>query len=650
MKRIAALLLGVTVALSAAEADNSADALYSAIRANDLARLVTQLKGGANVSAVDAGGTTALMQATVTGSVEAMKLLLDNGADAQLKSNANATALMWSVTDIRKVRLLLDHGVDVNAVSKLGRTALLLAAMSDGSVDVVRLLMARGADPRVVDSLKKTALLAATEGGDTETIRLLVDAGLDVNAVDFAGFTPLMNAASKANVAAVRLLLAKGANVNAVSGDGSYQKVKAGTIALGNWTPLLAASAFGPAELVRTLLDAGANVNAQDVRGLTPLMFAVSTDRQDAEVIRALIEKGADVNLKSLSGETALDLARKIGAAPAIVALRRAGARETPAAPVSLPPFAPADLKTSVNRSVALLETASAGFAAKGGCASCHSHNIVDLMAQAARARGVQLDAKSARDRQQLTKARFFSASNQLERMDSAGTPDVPLYALAAFASTEYAPDRTTDAMIANTIANQLSDGRWGLGSIARPPIQDGDIFRTALGIRALKVYGPPGRTAEIAPRIARATAWLAAAKPTTAEDRNMQLVGLHWARADARALKGLAKAILVTQRADGGWSQTANLKSDAYATGQSLFALVEAGILSPRDQAYRKGVNYLLATQHADGSWYVRSRALKFQPYFESGFPYAHDQWISSMATGWAATALTLALDSAAN
>jgi hypothetical protein len=56
--------------------------------------------------------------------------------------------------------------------------------------------------------------------------------------------------------------------------------------------------------------------------------------------------------------------------------------------------------------------------------------------------------------------------------------------------------------------------------------------------------------------------------------------------------------------------------------------------------------VKYLLSTQHADGSWYVRSRAVKFQPYFESGFPYGGDQWISSMATGYGAAALAMALD----
>jgi hypothetical protein len=229
--------------------------------------------------------------------------------------------------------------------------------------------------------------------------------------------------------------------------------------------------------------------------------------------------------------------------------------------------------------------------------------------------------------------------------MDGPGTPDVPLYALVALASSAYAPDRITDATIANTVANQHGDGHWAIGTIARPPIEDGDIFRTALGIRALRVYGPPGRAAEIDERIARARAWLVGAKAITTEDRNMQLLGLHWAGVDRGLRRRLAKAVLAEQRTDGGWAQTVDLKSDAYATGQSLFALAEGAEVSPRDAAYRKGVAYLLSTQHGDGSWYVRSRAPKFQPFFESGFPYGHDQWISSMATGWATTALAYAI-----
>jgi squalene cyclase len=125
-----------------------------------------------------------------------------------------------------------------------------------------------------------------------------------------------------------------------------------------------------------------------------------------------------------------------------------------------------------------------------------------------------------------------------------------------------------------------------------------------------------------------------------------MQLLGLYWAGAGQNELQRLVKTIVATERPDGGWAQGEGLGSDAYATGQTLFALAEAGGMSPAASAYRRGVGYLLSTQRGDGSWHVRSRAPKFQPYFESGFPYGHDQWISSMATGWAALALAHAAE----
>ncbi|MGH9719722.1 MAG: hypothetical protein ACRD8O_05885 [Bryobacteraceae bacterium] len=59
----------------------------------------------------------------------------------------------------------------------------------------------------------------------------------------------------------------------------------------------------------------------------------------------------------------------------------------------------------------------------------------------------------------------------------------------------------------------------------------------------------------------------------------------------------------------------------------------------------YKRGVEFLLRTQYEDGSWYVKSRAYPLQPYFESGFPYEHDQWISAAGTSWAAMALAHAL-----
>jgi squalene cyclase len=87
-------------------------------------------------------------------------------------------------------------------------------------------------------------------------------------------------------------------------------------------------------------------------------------------------------------------------------------------------------------------------------------------------------------------------------------------------------------------------------------------------------------------------------------------------------------------------------LASDAYATGESLYALNKAGDLAPSDPSYQRGAKFLLTTRRPDGSWRVVSRSPKFQTYFTTGFPYAGDQWISSWATGWATMALAQAIE----
>jgi hypothetical protein len=223
----------------------------------------------------------------------------------------------------------------------------------------------------------------------------------------------------------------------------------------------------------------------------------------------------------------------------------------------------------------------------------------------------------------------------------------VPLNAMWALASSGTPPDWTTDAAAVNIAAQQAADGRWHMEGVVRPPMADGDIVHTALGIRALKEYGPPAR-ADMKGRIDKALAWLRSAPAVTSDDRNMQMLGLLWGGTEPKALRPLAAAIVATQRADGGWAQRKELESDAYATGQTLFALsaVASPIgIAPSDAALQRGVRFLLATQRADGSWYVRSRTAKFQPFFDGGFPYGHDQWISSMATGWATAALAAAV-----
>jgi ankyrin repeat protein len=647
--RNCAALLALALMYAPATWAARVDDTFAAIRANDLTKLDALTKDRASVNEKDGRGITPLMIAAVTGSPAAMKMLVDRGADVNAKNAFDSTALMWSVTDLEKVRLLVDHGADVNVASKQGNTALLLAAMSDRSASIVKLLIAKGADVKAVNGGKINALIAATQGGDFETVRIFVDAGIDVNAAMIVGFAPLMNAAGTGNLAAVKLLLSKGANVNAVSAP-QFEEVKNGPIQLGKFTALINAATVGNPELVKILLDAGADINAREVRGMTPLMLAIATDHQHPDTISALLAKKPDLNAKDKYGETALDWAKKSGDRFAIDALKRAGAADSPGkAAIALPAPAPVELKPAVERGIALLEKSNASFFANGGCSACHNHNITDIAVGVARTRGVHFDANAAAERQKLNKA-FFGAGGPafLERADTPGSPDVPTYALAAMAASGMPPDRMTDFLLANVIAQQFSDGHFHLNG-ARPPVEDADIARTALAVRGMAVYGSPGRAAEMKERIGRAKNWLASVKPVTAEDRNMRLMGLSWAGDSAKSLQGHANAILDLQRPDGGWSQRAEMASDAYATGETMFALAQAAGVSAKDSSYQRAVTFLLARQRADGSWYVASRSPKFQPYFESGFPYGHDQWISSMATGWSTAALALALEPAA-
>jgi hypothetical protein len=75
------------------------------------------------------------------------------------------------------------------------------------------------------------------------------------------------------------------------------------------------------------------------------------------------------------------------------------------------------------------------------------------------------------------------------------------------------------------------------------------------------------------------------------------------------------------------------------------LSTLYREGLIKPSDPAYARGVVFLLKTQFPDGSWYVRSRSPKLQPYFQSAFPFDHDQWISTSATAMAVMALAPAM-----
>src|SRR5438270_8474760 len=90
-----------------------ADEVYQAIRANELARLKTLIRTKSEANVKDEAGDTPLMHAAAIGSLDAVKLLVDAGADVNGRNTFESTPLIWAATDIAKVRYLLDKGADV---------------------------------------------------------------------------------------------------------------------------------------------------------------------------------------------------------------------------------------------------------------------------------------------------------------------------------------------------------------------------------------------------------------------------------------------------------------------------------------------------------------------------------------------------------
>jgi ankyrin repeat protein len=617
--------------------DRSLELYYKAIRNDDLAALKALIQKS-GVEGRDKDQNTPLLYAAADGSVASVRMLLKAGANPNDANAAGATPLMWCGDDAAKVKVLLDARADVRAQSKGGHTPLEIVSYYDGPVDAMKLMIDKGADVNSRDKGLATPLETAAESNNLAGCRLLLAHGAKADTADIVGGTPLFNAASSGYKGAplIKLLLANGARVNALLKDRTGA-VMNGPVMVGRVSSLQMAVTTTP-EAVSELLKAGADVNQKDIRDATPLVFAVACDHADPRIIKLLLDYGA-------KPEAAFEMARRYNN-PAIMHLLGLKPKDVLAgeAPVDASSAPQEQVRSSIVKALKVCQTAASKFESKGGCFSCHAQVATGLAVWKAKPMQIEADYE-LEERQALREATLSDEMREdlLQVQDPPGAIDTAATYLLHLSAAQVPPNFTTDAMVHYVCAYQRKEGDWPISSGSRPPIEDGSFSATAKSIHAIRAFPIPALKKEMDERVARGANWLKRNTPVSTEDRTMQILGLVWA--GEKAPSTVVHQLIKRQRPDGGWGQTDTLPTDAYATGEVLMALHDTG-MKASDPIYVRGVKFLLKKQEAGGTWHVVSRSLPIQPYFQSGFPYDHDQWISQQGSAYAATALANVFD----
>ena len=192
---------------------------------------------------------------------------------------------------IEIVNLLIKKGAEVDVVMEDGNRALMLASQC-GHNEICKLLIKNKADVDASDEGGFRALMYAAGNGHKKVCQLLLEKGVDIDAESITGWRSLMYAAGNGHKEICQLLLERGAEVDASENDG--------------WKTLMYAACNGYKEVCELLIERGADVNAERANGWRALMYAASNGYK--EICELLIEKGAEIEAGKNNGCTALML------------------------------------------------------------------------------------------------------------------------------------------------------------------------------------------------------------------------------------------------------------------------------------------------------------------------------------------------------
>lgn len=325
------------------------------------------------------------------------------------------------------------------------------------------------------------------------------------------------------------------------------------------------------------------------------------------------------------------------------------------------------DVQSATRRGLRRVKRAAIDWQKNATCFSCHHQTLPMLAALEAERVGFPLDKVWLKSQADTTLDYFQDRIGDMDVGDHVpGGAATTGYGFWALSLDERPSDETTTSMVkyllqiqgvarlrdskgvssVNAKSARKNDGHWQ-ASCRRAPMQASLIGDTVLVLLGIEKYATLEQRPQVEAARTIAEQWLAQAPLRDQQDRLWRLWGLHHLGGSEALRQSTLAAILAEQRDDGGWAETRDRPSDTFTTGQTLFMLLKTGVAADHP-AIILARDYLLETQHADGSWLAESHVnIKAQAYFENGDPYGDHQFLSTAATAWATAGLAQLLPS---
>ncbi len=290
-----------------------------------------------------------------------------------------------------------------------------------------------------------------------------------------------------------------------------------------------------------------------------------------------------------------------------------------------------AEVRKAVEASILYIQEDAVDWVRVMKCATCHHAPMAIWTLQEAKSRGFRVDEAALAELVKYAADDPVSSGLLPKPAKDGEGPDPDTFALSAtygMIASRAVPSPGDEAkssrakLAAYLGAMQKPDGSWELAG-GRPPILEGPEVATLMTVLALGEVD------------AKARGWLDGRPAGSFQARALRLLVSARSGADPKSYATEVEAILKLQKEDGGWGQTPAMASDAYATGQALYVLAEAGVSRDRPEIGRAR-GFLVRTQSEEGSWPMASR-----PTNGGDGPAMNLRPITYAATAWATLGL---------